>query len=112
MANRVFRVKLKPELASQVNDEPKEVIVRFFGSEILKNADMTKMLGDSVELLIFYTASLNNLGPKLIGAFEHGRIEEYIDVTSCSQYVLKNFHPFCISERKAPERGIERLRNR
>lgn len=81
MANRVFRVKLKPELAKQVkNAEPIEVIVRLYGTEMLKNLDAPKMLGDAGEILVFYIASQNNLGPKLIGVHDKCRIEEYIEV--------------------------------
>ena len=82
IANRVYHCSIKEPLASQITDEPKDVIVRLHGSEILRNIGKPKLIGDAAECIIFFCLSLNNMGPRLLGLFQEGRIEEYIPVRS------------------------------
>ncbi|XP_074594366.1 choline/ethanolamine kinase-like [Brevipalpus obovatus] len=79
IANRIYIVKIKSlELLKKIKNEPKTVIVRLFGS-ILFKVNIPKLLGSPGELLVFTLIGERGLGPKLLGNFEGGRIEEFIE---------------------------------
>ena len=81
IANRVYLVQVKPDRAEgKLGTEPNRVIVRLYGSTILKNIDEPRLLGDDAEIIIFHFLSVYKLGPRLLGVFTKGRIEEYIPV--------------------------------
>ena len=64
-----------PEGITPEADEPKEVLLRFYG---VAQGDHTAILKDS---LVFALLSEKGLGPKFYGCFSGGRFEEYIPVS-------------------------------
>lgn len=70
MSNTLLHCSL-PVSSPVESGEPSQVLVRIYGDH---NRDDDK----SVQLEIFSLLSSAGLGPKLYGAFEDGRIEEYI----------------------------------
>ncbi len=74
-------------LPSQVKPkgrEPSEVLLRIFG-KALKEHDSASaesyLTGLVIESVIFTLLSERKLGPKLMGVFPGGRLEEYIPVS-------------------------------
>ena len=74
-------------LPSQVKPkgrEPSEVLLRIFG-KALKEHDTASaesyLTGLVIESVIFTLLSERKLGPKLMGVFPGGRLEEYIPVS-------------------------------
>lgn len=57
-----------------------QVVVRFYGSSLVNTAQCL-VLEKSADVLIFYILSQQKLGPKLLGVFDGGRIEEYVEVS-------------------------------
>lgn len=77
----MYLVSLLPDLLPKmVGSEPCQVIVRLYGSAILQNIDDPRLLGDDAEIIIFNILANIGLGPKLLGVFTKGRIEEFIPV--------------------------------
>ena len=61
------------------NGEPRHVLVRLYGEIMVKNTEF--IVNDSV---VFALLSEKQLGPKLYGVFQGGRVEEYIKVCTGS----------------------------
>lgn len=75
------------------NAEPTQVLLRFYGDQS-RNCDM------SIQLEIFNLLSLKDLGPKLFGTFEDGRLEEFLPATSLTCDELMNHEISSIIARK------------
>ncbi|XP_015783923.2 choline/ethanolamine kinase [Tetranychus urticae] len=73
-SNRIYRCK------TSARDSANEVIFRFYGSDFLEGTEESKR-SRTKETLISYIISEKRLGPHLIGIFDGGRIEEYIQST-------------------------------
>lgn len=55
------------------------VLIRQYGGNVLDGAEFRSLMSPlSWQLLIFYELSKRGIGPKLLGVFEGGRIEEFI----------------------------------
>lgn len=65
------------------NGEPSQVLLRLYGDHF-RDDDM------STQLDIFNMLSLKELGPKLYGKFEDGRLEEFLPATSLTSDELTN----------------------
>ena len=74
------------------NGEPRKVLLRIYGAILQGNSH--SLVVDSV---VFALLSEKNIGPKLYGVFEGGRIEEYIYVSKVAIefLILKNYLPSC-----------------
>jgi len=75
LSNKLYSYRLSDHVPS-IGDEPRCVLLRFFGRYVLENQQ--NMLNDS---LIFAILAERNVGPKLYGVFAEGRLEEYIPVS-------------------------------
>lgn len=82
MTNEVYEIKW---LSSRSGDQPRKVVVRMYGEgvEIFFNRDD--------EIRTFECLSKHGQGPRLLGRFSHGRIEEFINAKVCKFYTLFNF---------------------
>ena len=56
----------------------KKLLIRLFGGKLIQRNSGSRSLDDQSELLLFHDISRHGLGPKLYGAFDKGRLEEYI----------------------------------
>jgi choline/ethanolamine kinase len=57
-----------------------KVVVRLYGGKILAmDGNILRNIGLEGEVLIFHLMDVNKIGPKLLGVFDGGRIEEYLD---------------------------------
>ena len=63
---------------SMIGHEPRSVLLRLYGQIIRDNPET--VLTDSV---IFGLLAEKKLGPKLLGIFTEGRVEEYVPVSWC-----------------------------
>ncbi|KAI1299664.1 Choline/ethanolamine kinase [Halotydeus destructor] len=64
---------------NSVPDEPKKVILRLYGGKIVNVDRIWRNGGVMEEVLVFYTVSNLGLGPKLLGVFPGGRLEQYVE---------------------------------
>ncbi|RWS04278.1 choline/ethanolamine kinase-like isoform X2, partial [Dinothrombium tinctorium] len=80
----VSNVLLYLKLADYFSHENQEVIVRFYGSELTGKGNKYKLLSEVEEAIVFQTLSEMLSGPKLLGLFPGGRIEEFICVEQVS----------------------------
>jgi len=66
------------------NKTNEKVLIRLYGGKFMaEGSDLSLILrciGLEGEVLIFHTMDVNNIGPKLLGVFDGGRIEEYLEV--------------------------------
>ena len=73
--------------------EPKQVLLRIFGNTLSTPVDSETpesfMTGIVTENVIFAILSERKLGPKLLGVFAGGRLEEYIPAKSLSTSQLR-----------------------
>lgn len=92
MSNLLFCCSL-PEHAIVTNGVPKQVLLRFYGEQS-RDYDM------SVQLAVFKLLSRRDLGPKLYGEFDGGRIEEYLPADSLTCDELVNKEISCIIAKK------------
>lgn len=77
------------------NNEPSQVLLRLYGDHSRDgHIDM------SMQVDIFNMLSLKELGPKLYGKFEDGRLEEFLPATSLTCDELKNVEISAIIARK------------
>ncbi|KAI1285656.1 Choline kinase alpha [Halotydeus destructor] len=76
--NRIFVCENKGG-DNRIPDEPKKVILRLYGGKICKVDHVWRNGGVIEEVLVFYTASNLGLGPKLLGVFPGGRLEQYVE---------------------------------
>lgn len=79
MSNVLFCCSL-PESYSDTK-QPSQVLLRFYGDEA-KNSNI------SIQLEIFSLLSAKNLGPKLYGKFDDGRLEEFLPAESLTSEEL------------------------
>ncbi|RWS18056.1 hypothetical protein B4U79_03990 [Dinothrombium tinctorium] len=77
-SNRLFAVSL-PKAVKTSKREPSKVLVRFYGNEFTGEGNRYKIVGEVVENVVFCLLAERNLGPKLYGIFDGGRIEEFIE---------------------------------
>lgn len=80
MSNALFCCSL-PESMKVSNGEPTRVLLRFYGNKS-KKSDI------SAQIEIFNLLSVNNLGPKLYGKFDDGRLEEFLPANSLTSEEL------------------------
>lgn len=80
MSNQLFRCSL-PESTILTNGEPSQILLRIYGDQS-RNCDM------SIQLEIFSLLSSRELGPKLYGNFDDGRLEEFLPATSLTSEEL------------------------
>ena len=79
--------------------EPPEVLLRLFGKHLQQPTSNTDESSEYfiaalvLENVIFTLLSERNLGPKLLGVFAGGRLEEFIEVKLAILRILKNFPP-------------------
>lgn len=92
MSNLLFCCSL-PEHAIVMNGVPKQVLLRFYGEQS-RDYDM------SVQLTVFKLLSHRELGPRLYGDFDGGRIEEYLPADSLTCEELVNKEISCIIAKK------------
>lgn len=79
--NQLFLVSLPESERSLETEEPHQVLVRFHKNNYGGTDDNEfKLNSNSADAVIFYILSRAGLGPNVIGVFDGGRIEEYIDV--------------------------------
>ncbi|XP_067935725.1 choline/ethanolamine kinase-like isoform X3 [Watersipora subatra] len=81
LSNYLYIASL-PEGIKVEGDEPKEVLLRFYG---VAQGDNTTILKDS---LVFALLSQRGLGPKFYGCFTEGRFEEYIPTCSLKTHEM------------------------
>ncbi|XP_011659104.1 probable choline kinase 1 isoform X1 [Cucumis sativus] len=81
MTNEVYEMKW---MSSRSGDEPRKVVVRVYGegTEIFFNRDD--------EIRTFECVSKHGRGPRLLGRFSHGRIEEFINAKTLSARDLRD----------------------
>jgi len=82
MSNLLYCCSL-PESIQLENGEPNQVLLRLYG-EASRNSDM------SLQLQIFELLSSRELGPKLYGNFDDGRLEEFLPASSLTCEELMN----------------------
>ena len=70
--------------------EPRKVIVRKYGGNIICNMETLKPLSKTEELVLLSELRRRNLAPKLFGFFEGGRIEEFIDAHPITEKEVSN----------------------
>ena len=91
------------------NNKSKEtVIIRLYGGK-MPNSHMLKSIGIEGEVLIFHLMSVNRIGPKLLGVFDGGRIEEYMkgSHTLDEDDLMNNEVIACIAKKLARVHAME-----
>ena len=105
-----------------------KVIIRLYGGKVVDTPETTSLLQDisiEGEVLIFHLMDVNRIGPKLLGVFDGGRIEEYLngcrelsdrDCTNPEIMVLfarklAKLHSMNIPIRKTPKDLIKLIRH-
>ena len=93
LSNHLYYCGL-PEQVKPRGREPSEVLLRLFGKHLQKNSDSESseyfIAAMVLENVIFTLLSERNLGPKLMGVFAGGRLEEFIQV--CRLYIFCNIN--------------------
>lgn len=82
LSNSLFCCTL-PDNVQTITGEPSQVLLRLYGNH-LRNGNV------SMQLKIFKILSIKNLGPKLYGDFEDGRLEEYLPASSLTAKELRD----------------------
>ncbi|RWS05450.1 choline kinase alpha-like isoform X3 [Dinothrombium tinctorium] len=77
-SNRVFAVSLRKSVR-KARSKPSKVLLRFYGNEFTGEGNRYKIMSEVAEAAVFCSLAERNLGPKLYGIFEGGRIEEFIE---------------------------------
>lgn len=72
--NRVFRCKL----TEKSTKAQKDLLIRLYGTEYSTQVETNR----EKEVLVCYIASQHEIGPRILGIFQGGRIEEFIPVSS------------------------------
>ena len=76
--------------------EPRQVLLRIFGNTLMPLEQETPesfITGIVMENVIFTILSERKLGPRLMGVFAGGRLEEYIPVIQNSNmHTVRNLH--------------------
>ena len=85
LSNQLYYCAL-PENLKPRNAEPSEVLLRLFGKHLQQPTSQSDESSEYfiaalvLENVIFTLLSERNLGPKLLGVFAGGRLEEFIKV--------------------------------
>uniref|UniRef100_A0A6G1SFD7 Choline/ethanolamine kinase n=1 Tax=Aceria tosichella TaxID=561515 RepID=A0A6G1SFD7_9ACAR len=90
MSNQLFCCSL-PDQIKLANGEPSQALLRLYGD---RNCDMT------LQVQIFELLSKKDLGPKLYGSFDDGRLEEFLPASSLTCDELMNCDISSIIARK------------
>lgn len=70
---------LVEDVSSSELNPRKKFLVRLYGGKLVtKNDPIKPEGGEGKETLVFYAIGLAGLGPKLYGAFDGGRVEEFV----------------------------------
>ncbi|KAJ6646204.1 Choline kinase alpha [Pseudolycoriella hygida] len=74
------RLIIVEDVSKTCHDNPnKKFLVRLYGGKLVDKNDIVKAgKCETSEGLVFYANGLNGLGPKLLGVFEGGRVEEFV----------------------------------
>lgn len=75
MSNRLFIVENRSKV---VRFENNKVLLRLFGGKLVEPNDPFKVLTITEESLVCFKIGLSGLGPKVLGVFDGGRLEEFI----------------------------------
>ena len=78
--NQVYFVSNKTTNATNNKKEPKKVVIRKYGGNMVQDKALLKPLTTTQELLLFCELGRRNMAPKLYGFFDGGRIEEFIEM--------------------------------
>lgn len=63
-----------------------KVLIRLYGGKILNHkGSLLRHVGLEGEVLLYHLMDINRLGPKLLGVFDGGRIEKYIEGSNILQ---------------------------
>eukprot|EP00095_Tigriopus_kingsejongensis_P005916 maker-scaffold392_size185621-snap-gene-0.25 protein:Tk05916 transcript:maker-scaffold392_size185621-snap-gene-0.25-mRNA-1 annotation:"choline kinase alpha isoform x3" len=87
LTNLIFHVSL-PKGVKPRHKEPKEVLIRLFGQKYNENDSQTS--SKVLENVIFALLSERKLGPRLLGVFKEGRLEEYIHARSMTMEEVRD----------------------
>lgn len=82
MTNQLYCCSL-PESAKLIEGEPSQVLLRLYGDQ-WRNCDM------SLQVQIFELLSNKELGPKLYGKFDDGRLEEFLPAQSLTSAEMRD----------------------
>lgn len=73
------RLYLVEDISTSKPNPIKKFLVRLYGGKMLTENDPIKTEGGEIkETLVFHAVGLAGLGPKLLGTFEGGRVEEFV----------------------------------
>lgn len=73
------KLLLFKNISKSVTTEPDQLIIRLFGGNLSADAmSAFKNLGESGEVLLRYHLSKHKFGPKLLGVFKGGLLEEFV----------------------------------
>ncbi|KAI1299612.1 Choline kinase alpha [Halotydeus destructor] len=78
MINRIFVCENKCVDDGNL-DEPKKVILRLYGGKVLHVDHIWRNGGVMEEVLVSHVMSYLKLGPRLLGVFPGGRLEQYLE---------------------------------
>ncbi|KAI1298698.1 Choline/ethanolamine kinase [Halotydeus destructor] len=78
MINRIFLCENKSE-DNGVPNEPKKVVLRLYGGKTLIPEKLWRNGGVMEDVMVTHTMSSLGLGPKLLGVFPGGRLEQYVE---------------------------------
>ena len=100
LVNRIF-------LCSN-NRSNEKVIIRLYGGK-MPNSNILKSIGIEGEVLIFHLMSVNEIGPKLLGVFDGGRIQDYMEGshTLSNEDLMNNEVIASIAKKLARVHGME-----
>lgn len=82
---------------SKCPDVPGKLLIRLYGGKLWKFEDSFRTLTEASEVLLFHHLGQLGLGPKLLGVFKGGRLEEFIsshtlsDVDMASSRIREEF---------------------
>ena len=91
LSNILYKCSLKDSYPVS-KKEPRHILLRLYGEIIFENTDT--VLNDSVT---FTLLAERNLGPKLYGVFNKGRLEEFVPVSFLYLFLCVSLQSFCIT---------------
>eukprot|EP00094_Tigriopus_californicus_P005677 TCALIF_05472-PA protein Name:"Similar to Chka Choline kinase alpha (Mus musculus)" AED:0.12 eAED:0.12 QI:203/0.83/0.71/0.85/0.83/0.57/7/0/433 len=97
LTNLIYHVSLPKSLRPKPG-EPKEALLRLYGQKYNENDVQTS--SKVLENVIFTLLSEKNLGPKLLGVFREGRLEEFIQARSMTQEEVRDPYLSCLIAKK------------
>ena len=63
-----------------------KVLIRLFGGKLVTREHPYRILDETTEALLFFRMGQHGLGPRLLGVFPGGRIEQFIEASTLVQY--------------------------